>query len=126
MSAHRHIRPHGLFFLAFCTLGTPMLFTGAGCSNEAQASPPTQPGEVAETPADQTASSTQPGQPGGAKPSSLQYNPHDSLAPLVARVLPHLLPASRGRLLPRVAKRLAPRRKGPRRPQRLGQRRILL
>jgi serine protease Do len=90
MSMHRHIRPHGLFFLAFCTLGAPMLLvTGSGCSNEAQASPPTQPNEVAETP-DQTGQSTQSAAssaPGAtAKPSSLQYNPHDSLAPLVAEV----------------------------------------
>jgi serine protease Do len=83
MSAHRHIRPHGLFFLAYCTLGAPvLLFGGAGCSNEAQASPPTQPDEVAES-NDPTAS-VGPGQT--AKPSSLQYNPHDSLAPLVSAV----------------------------------------
>jgi serine protease Do len=88
MSTHRHIRPHGLFFLAFCTLGTPMLLTGSGCSNEAQASPPTQPNEVAEAPADPTAPSVIPGMPGTSapKPSALQYNPHDSLAPLVAEV----------------------------------------
>jgi serine protease Do len=86
MSMHRHIRPHGLFFLAFCTLGTPaLLLTGSGCSNEAQASPPTQPSEVAEAPDEQTAPSVVPGA-NGAKPSSLQYNPHDSLAPLVAAV----------------------------------------
>jgi serine protease Do len=83
MSAHRHIRPHGLFFLAFCTLGAPSLvFGGAGCSNEAQASPPTQPDEVSESSNDPTA--VGPGQ--SAKPSALQYNPHDSLAPLVSAV----------------------------------------
>jgi serine protease Do len=86
MSMHRHIRPHGLFFLAFCTLGAPMLLTtGSGCSNEAQASPPTQPDEVAEAPDHQAAPSVVPGA-SGPKPSSLQYNPHDSLAPLVAAV----------------------------------------
>lgn len=85
MSTHRHIRPHGLFFLAFCTLGAPMLVTNSGCSNEAQASPPTQPNEVTEAPADPSTAATGPSA-SGAKPSALQYNPHDSLAPLVAAV----------------------------------------
>jgi serine protease Do len=86
MSAHRHIQPHGLFFLAYCTLGAPLLLTGTGCSNEAQASPPMQPDEAAESP-DDTAASSFLGQPSqGPKPSALQYDPHDSLAPLVAAV----------------------------------------
>src|SRR5690242_3380399 len=85
MSALRHIQPHGLFFLAYCTLGAPLLLTGAGCSNEAQASPPTQPDEAAESPSDNQAASSIWGQP-GPKPSQLQYDPHDSLAPLVASV----------------------------------------
>src|SRR5690606_37333858 len=38
----RSSSPLGLFFLGFCVLGAPLLAAGSlGCSNEAQASPPT-------------------------------------------------------------------------------------
>ena len=101
---------HGLFFLGFCALGAPLLATGSlGCSSEAQASPPTpaQPSDPSEaTPA------AQPAQPGfvptlvptPSKPkaevtqldywrqgngfSVTQYDPQQSLAPLIEAVQP--------------------------------------
>ncbi|PRP95208.1 trypsin-like peptidase domain-containing protein [Enhygromyxa salina] len=90
----RSLSAQGLFFLAFCTLGAPSLIVGAGCSGEAQASPPThtQPEEAANTPPQGLAASPSAGsaaaQPGLAP---LRYDPNDSLAPLITRVQPSVV-----------------------------------
>ncbi|PRQ01050.1 putative periplasmic serine endoprotease DegP-like precursor [Enhygromyxa salina] len=86
----RQLSPHGLFFLAFCVLGAPALITSAGCSNEAQASPPTQPDEAAETAKKVPAASPSVSSPPGPSPvvASKQYDPNQSLAPLIESVQP--------------------------------------
>ncbi|KIG17221.1 HtrA protease/chaperone protein [Enhygromyxa salina] len=80
----------GLFFLAFCTLGAPALVTSAGCSGEAQASPPThaQPDEAANPPQGLAASAVAGSGAGPAQPAlaPLRYDPNDSLAPLISQV----------------------------------------
>jgi serine protease Do len=85
------LSPHALFFLTFCTLGAPALIAGgAGCSSEAQASPPTQPDEAAES-AKQDAVASPFWSKGAKSPSvatPLQYDPQDSLAPLIEAVEP--------------------------------------
>ena len=112
MSVRRRTpRPHGLFFLGFCLAGAPLLATGSmGCSNEAQASPPTatQPSEAAESAAGQTGTPA-PGLVPGLVPAPTQpqatvtqrphwregngvartpYDPQQSLAPLVEAIEP--------------------------------------
>ncbi|NVB40647.1 trypsin-like peptidase domain-containing protein [Pseudenhygromyxa sp. WMMC2535] len=73
--------PHGLFFLAFCSLGAPALAFGTGCSNEAQASQPTTPEEAAEVPGEDAASEP-------ALALTRAYDPNESLAPMLDRVQP--------------------------------------
>jgi serine protease Do len=102
MSARRRTpSPHGWFFLGFCLLGAPLLAVGStGCSNEAQASPPTQPAEAAEaeakvksraTPAPSAAPIIQMAywrQGNGAPITAGPYDAQISLAPLVDAVQP--------------------------------------
>ncbi len=96
--------PHGLFFLGFCALGAPLLATGSlGCSSEAQASPPTatQPvdaveAEVRTQPPTLTPAPAQAGAQisqmahwrQGNGISMVDYDPQQSLAPLVETVQP--------------------------------------
>jgi serine protease Do len=94
----------GLFFLVFCTLGAPALVISAGCSGEAQASPPTQalpdeaakthPGVVAASPSagpSALPSTVPPGAQSAAALAPLRYDPNDSLAPLITRVQPSVV-----------------------------------
>ncbi|MFO7565080.1 MAG: trypsin-like peptidase domain-containing protein [Enhygromyxa sp.] len=99
----RATSPLGLFFLGFCVLGAPLLATGSlGCSNEAQASPPTvDAAEAAELDA-RTPPSIAP--PLASKPQAqitqetywrqgngvaiVDYDLQQSLAPLIEAVQP--------------------------------------
>lgn len=77
----RSLSPHGLFFLAFCSLGAPTLIVGSGCSSEAQAGQPNAPDRDA-TEADVKSKT------GGALGLVEAYNPNESLAPMLSRVQP--------------------------------------
>ncbi len=75
----RTLSPQGLFFLAFCSLGAPVLAVGGGCSSEVQAGQPTGPDDP-----DRAVSSAHAGvvTPAGT------YDPNQSLAPMLAMVQP--------------------------------------
>jgi serine protease Do len=95
--------PHGLFFLGFCLVGSPLLAAGSfGCSGEAQASPPTptQPSEAVEgrtqapggipsvVPAPRAQITQQAYWRQGNGVALIPYDPQHSLAPLVEAIEP--------------------------------------
>lgn len=71
-SRRRKLSPHGLFFLAFCSLGAPALVVGSGCTNEARASKPAAPEDGADA----------------ELGAGLDYDPTLSLAPMLSKVKP--------------------------------------
>jgi serine protease Do len=84
---------HGLFFLSFCTLGSPLLlFGGAGCSSDAHAGQPAVPehgADVADVRAEPTTKAANSGlwREGDAV-ADLDYDPERSLAPMLDAVRP--------------------------------------
>lgn len=73
---------HGLFFLSFCTLGSPLLVLGGGCSRDAQAGQPTAPEQ--DTIAVASSGFWQEGDP----IRDPDYDPQRSLAPMLDAVRP--------------------------------------